>query len=110
MRRLLLRPDTLYVLVCIGPILAWIVPTNSNDHAFLLTMLVMLPLSIHGFLITYVGGVFLFGPDTPSPFAKVCFIAFWAALAIANATLIRALVRSVRASRSLRRASVNRET
>lgn len=106
--RRLLRPDVIYVLVCVGLILAWVVPTDLNVTVFLLVMTLMLPLSIQGYGITFFGGVLLFGPEDPGLLARLCILVLWIGIAVGNMLLMRGLLRNVRQSRAAKRARTKR--
>jgi hypothetical protein len=89
----------LYVALCAGLAAAAFFQESPNPGWFWALLLVTLPISPAVFLLHYVGGVLLFGPNADGWF--VCLVVFllWVTAAIAQAIAAVALTSWMRATR-----------
>ena len=93
------RFAAVYVLVCLVLSVLYFVPQESSAVLFVVLFVVMLPISLTAYAITYFGGLVVFGVGDWPTWARVAVAIFWTALAAAQAFGFLALLWRARSSK-----------
>ena len=83
-----------YVAVCFVLSLLAFVGQDPSFVFFYALVIAMLPISLSAWMITYIGGLFIFGPGDWPTWARVAEALFWTALAAVWATALLRICRA----------------
>jgi hypothetical protein len=75
----------LYVVLCLVLSVLAFVPQETSEVFYLVLFIVMVPISLMAFFITYIGGVISFGPGDWPTWARVAEVVLWTLLAAVQA-------------------------
>ncbi len=82
-----------YILVCLVLSVLAFVPQDTSEVFYFVLFVVMLPVSLTAFFITYIGGVMIFGPGDLPTWARIAEALVWTGLAAMQAFAFLALCR-----------------
>jgi hypothetical protein len=80
-------------LVCLVLSVLAFVPQDTSEVFYLVLFVVMLPISLTAFFITYIGGVMIFGPGDLPTWARIAEALVWTGLAAVQAIAFLGLCR-----------------
>ena len=82
-----------YILVCLVLSVLAFVPQDTSEVFYFVLFVVMLPVSLTAFFITYIGGVMIFGPGDLPTWTRIAEALVWTSLAAMQAFAFLALCR-----------------
>jgi hypothetical protein len=83
-----------YISVCLLLSVLAFVPQDTSEVFYFVLFVVMLPISLTAFFISYIGGVMIFGPGDLPTWARVAEALVWTSLAAVQAFAFLALCRT----------------
>lgn len=83
-----------YIALCLVLSVLAFVPQHASEVFFLVLFVVMLPISLVAYFLTYIGGVIIFGPGDWPTWARIAETAVWTGLAAMQAFAFLAVCRT----------------
>jgi hypothetical protein len=99
-RRVPRRIGEVYVALCSALAALAIFPAEPNANAYYVLVLLTLPVGIYAAMISYIGGVLLFGPDQDGFVPRAVIFCVWVGLITAQMLFARALLHARRGTAS----------
>lgn len=88
------RLAAVYILACFVLAVLAFVPQDPSRVFYFVLFVVMVPISLVAFFISYIGGVMIFGPGDLPAWARVAEALLWSGLAALQAFAFLALCRT----------------